>query len=350
MTQQDENKMMLAEAPAAEAQKAFSATVEQFLAPAKQRANVVGMGVGVKWSGGEPTGEPALVVLVTQKLDKDQLSKADLIPSKLADMQTDVLTVGHLFAGGIESMEVGAQTLRRRVRPAQGGYSIGHHSITAGTIATCVYDILPGGTVTPPTHGIGIPQRYYILSNNHVLANSNNAKLGDPILQPGPYDGGGDPADRIARLTRYIPIALAPQVPLDQHNNLVDAAIAEGDFEDLNREIYWIGHVQGWRTKARVTVGTIVKKTGRTTNFTIGRITTIGATVNVNFGGGRVARFKDQITTTGISQGGDSGSLVLTLNNVAVGLLFAGSSSTTICNQIENVRSLLRIEVAERIL
>lgn len=52
---------------------------------------MVDMGVGVKWRKGQPTGEPALVVLVTQKLDKDQVSKADLVPPKLAEMQTDVL-------------------------------------------------------------------------------------------------------------------------------------------------------------------------------------------------------------------------------------------------------------------
>ena len=76
----------------------------------------------------------------------------------------------------------------------------------------------------------------------------------------------------------------------------------------------------------------------------------IGATVNVNYGGGRVARFKDQIVTTNMSAGGDSGSLVTTLDNVAVGLLFAGSSVATIANQIENVRRLLKVEVAEQIL
>ncbi len=63
-----------------------------------------------------------------------------------------------------------------------------------------------------------------------------------------------------------------------------------------------------------------------------------------------MARFIDQIVTTNISAGGDSGSLVSTLDNVAVGLLFAGSAVATILNQIENVRSLLRVEVAEQIL
>lgn len=348
---QDEKKMMLAETAMAEAQKAYSAAVEEFLDPGKRGAsNVVGMGVGVKWKNGQPTGEPALVVLVTQKLDKDQVRKADLVPPKLAEMQTDVLAIGYPFAGGSEPFEVGTQTLARRIRPAEGGYSVGHFMITAGTIATCVYDILPGGGVRPPAHGIGIPPKYYILSNNHVLANSNAAALGDPILQPGPFDGGVDPADRIARLSRFIPITFHPLVPLGLHNNLVDAAVAEGQFHDLDREIYWIGYVRGWRRKANVAVGTIVQKTGRTTNYTTGRITAINATVDVGYGGGRVARFKDQIVTTNISAGGDSGSLVTTLDDVAVGLLFAGSSVATIVNQIENVRSLLRVEVAEQIL
>jgi hypothetical protein len=130
----------------------------------------------------------------------------------------------------------------------------------------------------------------------------------------------------------------------------VDAAIAEGEFHDLDREIYWIGHVRGWRRKADVNVGMRVQKTGRTTNYTLGRITAINATINVGYGGGRVARFRDQIVTTNISAGGDSGSLVTTEDNIAVGLLFAGSSIATIINHIENVRSLLRVEVAEQIL
>jgi hypothetical protein len=212
-----------------------------------------------------------------------------------------------------------------------------------------VYDILPGGKISPPRHGIGVPSRYYILSNNHVLANSNDATLGDPILQPGPFDGGTDPADRIASLSRFIPITFDPPVSKARHRNLMDAAIAEGDFHDIDREIYWNGYVQGWRPKTKVEVGTFVKKTGRTTNFTTGRITAINATVDVGYGGGKVARFIDQIVTTNISAGGDSGSLVTNLYNVAVGLLFAGSSVATILNQIENVRSLLRVEVAEHI-
>lgn len=345
----NENRMMLTTTAAAEVQKVQSAAIAQLLDPEQPHANVVGVGTGVKWKNGQPTGEQALIVLVTHKMAPDSLPAADLVPSKLQDMQTDVLAIGYPMAGG-RMQDATAQTLTHHIRPAQGGYSVGHIKITAGTIGTCVYDMLPGASTSPPTHGVGIPSTYYILSNNHVLANTNAAAPGDPILQPGPYDGGVDPTDRIATLSRFIPITLEPAVPRALHRNLVDAAVAAGQFHDLNREIYWIGDVRGWRPKANVTVGTVVQKTGRTTSYTTGRITVVNATVDVGYGGGRVGRFIDQIITTNMSAGGDSGSLVTTLDNVAVGLLFAGSSIAMIANQIENVRALLRVEVAEEIL
>lgn len=357
----EDDTMSLSVEDVQEAQQAHSRAVDEFLQPGNGLSNVVGLGVGNKIVNGQPTGEPALMVLVTHKEPSELLPDSAQAPSQLADMQTDVLAVGELQALGyapvesyaptdISSQDTSSQTLARRIRPAEGGYSVGHFQITAGTIATCVYDFLPGASTNPPAHGVGVPPRYYILSNNHVLANTNAAAIGDPILQPGPFDGGVLPADTIARLSRFVPIRLTPAVPLDQHNNLVDAAVAEGAFHDLDREIYWTGYVRGWRRKTNVTIGTIVQKTGRTTNYTTGRITTINATVDINYGGGRVGRFVDQIVTTNISAGGDSGSLVTTLDDVAVGLLYAGSSIATILNQIENVRSLLRVEVAEQIM
>jgi len=362
--------------------------ITEFLNPEQPLANVVGVGAGIKWTEGEPTGEPAVVVLVSHKVGKDELIKEELVPAKMGAVKTDVLEIGFPIAQQLfrptaptrpghsprqgqmawQTVEgdgapmpmleeeeytalAEALMLARRARPAEGGYSVGHYGITAGTIGTCVYDILPGGTTgSPPGHGVGIPPQTYILSNNHVLANTNAAQAGDPILQPGPYDGGTDPVDRIATLTRFVPITLEPPTPRSLHRNVVDAAIAQGQFHDLDREIYWIGYVRGWRRKSKVAVGSIVQKTGRTTSYTTGRITAINATIDVGYGGGRVARFLDQIVTTNISAGGDSGSLVLSLDNVAVGLLFAGSSVATIVNQIENVRSFLRVEVAQKIL
>lgn len=347
------------------------------------RPNVIGLGVGTRVveKEGRDTGEPCIKVLVSQKLPEELLLNTDdFIPKSHAGKQTDVVEVGEIFAGapptmlaksyqggtsgmagghagagraepelqrdGLEesiahngyadlltpgALETGIQLLANRVRPAEGGYSIGHFAITAGTYSTAVFDRSPFP---------GVPRKTYVLSNNHVLANSNFARIGDPILQPGPADGGTFPADVIARLSRFVTINFLPSI----RPNYVDAAIAEGPFHWLDREIYWIGYVKGIR-RGYPRVGEIVQKTGRTTNYTTGRVTAINATVNVNYGAGRVARFIRQIVTSNMSAGGDSGSLVLDLNENAVGLLFAGSSQATIINRIDYVQALLGIRI-----
>ncbi|WP_327663935.1 MULTISPECIES: hypothetical protein [unclassified Streptomyces] len=349
-------------------------------------ANVVGFGHGVKWQNGEPTGEEAVLVFVTQKVPESLLPERDVIPRQMDDgTPTDIVAVGHISAqrrqsrssgarseevsygpdGGISQQFSGAgqplleelgglgtfepQQLVRRMRPCPSGFSVGNVSITAGTLGSVVYDFLPDATVDPPGPGLGTPAKFYILSNNHVLADSNRAQLGSAIVQPGRFDGGTDPADRIATLSRFITIQFAPQTPLERQNNVVDAALGEVPFQDATREQYFSGAPRAWRRKANVAVGDLVKKTGRTTNVSFGRIISVDATVDVNYGTAGTARFKDQILTTVMSAGGDSGSLVTSYDNVAVGLLFAGSSTVTVENHIENVRALLRVEISEQL-
>jgi hypothetical protein len=361
--------------------------MSDFLRPQSPLANVVGFGHGVKWIDGQPTGEAAVLVFVTQKVPESQLPERDVIPARMDDgTPTDVVAVGHVAAqrqqrrasgraeerGGAyqpdgnmaeqlaglstplleELSGLGAfepQLLKRRMRPAPSGISVGNVGVTAGTLGSVVYDFLPGASVDPPGPGLGTPARFYILSNNHVLADSNRAQLGSAILQPGVFDGGTDPADRIGTLDRLIPIQFAPQIPLERHSNVVDCALASVEFQDATREQYFSGAPRAWRRKSNVAVGDLVKKTGRTTNISFGRIMAVDATIDVNYGTAGTARFRDQILTTNISAGGDSGSLVTSTDNVALGLLFAGSSVVTISNHIENVRALLRVEIAEQL-
>jgi hypothetical protein len=321
------------------------AVPKEFAATAKSRAsaedsllgkdNVVGVGLGYKIKDGQQTEKPSVMVLVSQKLPADLLSSGDAVPRTVGNQPTDVLEVGHLFAGGSEAtmaapapQEVDALTLAERVRPVRPGYSVGHFAITAGTIGAGCYDL-----ASAP----GIPPRYYILSNNHVLANSNNANIGDPVLQPGRFDGGTLPADAIGRLARFVPIKF------DGSCNNVDAAIAEVPFHLIDRDVYWNGYPSSIGKAA--TVGMLLKKTGRTTNFTTGRVTAIGATVNVNYGGGLVARFCNQIIASNMSAGGDSGSLVMDTENNPIGLLFAGSGVATILNPIALVQLALQVRI-----
>jgi len=180
-----------------------------------------------------------------------------------------------------------------------------------------------------------------ILSNNHVLANSNDALIGDPILQPGQADGGLDPDNVIGQLVNF--------VPLQNRGNRVDAAVASIGTQDAfpdDLSIPGVGLVQGfWKTvppRAHV-----VRKYGRTTKLTTGRVTALGLRgLPVSYGS-FTARFDGVIEVHGsantpkFSAGGDSGSLVVDSDRNAVGLLFAGNEQATYLNPIGEVMSSL---------
>ncbi len=81
------------------------------------------------------------------------------------------------------------------------------------------------------------------------------------------------------------------------------------------------------------------------------RVTAISVTVNVSYGGGRVAKFVNQIAVRAasgdFSQGGDSGSLIWTWDRrrAPVGLLFAGGGGTTFANRIGDVLAALDVNL-----
>jgi hypothetical protein len=88
-----------------------------------------------------------------------------------------------------------------------------------------------------------------------------------------------------------------------------------------------------------------VRKSGRTTDYTEGSITLLNATVNVSYGN-KTARFTGQVITGPMSQGGDSGSLIVdAVENRAVGLLYAGSNLATIFNPIDKVLTALNVTI-----
>jgi hypothetical protein len=316
-----------------------------------RKPNVVGLGYGYKEQKGLRTDQLALVALVREKLPRAALEPSEMVPAQVDGVPTDVLEVGELKA---------QQSRTGRWRPAPGGVSIGHYKVTAGTLGTVVRDRATGARV--------------ILSNNHVLANSNEAEPGDPILQPGAADGGREASDTLARLERFVPIEFTVQPPScpvaigvaglanlvarllgsrhrlkavqenPQAVNRVDAATARPMADaDLADEILDIGRVQGTLAPA---LGMAVRKSGRTTGFTTGVINVLDATVSVGYGVGQTAQFEGQIVCGPMSQGGDSGSLLVAMDSLqAVGLLFAGSNQATIFNPIEDVLDLLQIEL-----
>jgi hypothetical protein len=212
-------------------------------------------------------------------------------------------------------------------RPAPIGVSTGHPRVTAGTIGCRVKDA--SGKV-------------YALSNNHVYAYENRASIGDNVLQPGAYDGGKDPRDAIGTLTAFERITFSRFA-----SNKIDAAIALCPLANLSNSTpagsYGIPSI----TTAAATVDLAVKKHGRTTGLTLGKVFAINATVDVSYDSG-VARFVNQIVITPgtFSAGGDSGSLIVTQDgNHPVGLLFAGSTSYTIANPIDPVITRFNVKI-----
>ncbi len=313
--------------------------------------NVVGVGVGYQIKGGEQTGNYAIVVMVTRKLPLPALAPNAILPKNVDGVTIDVIEVGELRA---------LQARTDRWRPAPGGISIGHYKITAGTFGAIVRDKKSGDRL--------------ILSNNHVIANSNDADPGDQVLQPGPIDGGSPDVDTIAHLDRFCPIEFATEpgtcdiadtyaslgnavagllgskhrVNTQQSDpqavNLVDAALAKPiNDSDVLDEILEIGNIEG---SEEGLLGMSIRKSGRTTSFTTSQINLINATVDVNYGSDRTARFENQFVSGPMSQGGDSGSLLVAGDSQhAVGLLFAGSNQSTIFNPFQAVLDCLEVEI-----
>ncbi|MCP4363225.1 MAG: hypothetical protein GY796_34930, partial [Chloroflexi bacterium] len=181
-----------------------------------------------------------------------------------------------------------------------------------------------------------------------VLANVNQANIGDPVIQPGTLDGGSLENDVIGELFDYVALQFAnPNDPPEQWPiNLVDGALAEIPFGVASREIFWVGYPKGWRTRDMVGQAMIdgggkfmVQKTGRTTAYTTGVVTDLGFDGWVNYDQGRLAFFEDQllIQPGTFSDPGDSGSIILDMEERIIGLLFAGGATHTIANHIEDV-------------
>jgi hypothetical protein len=311
------------------------------------KPNVVATGIGYKITEGKQTQELALICSVEIKKSKQSLTARELIPSSVQNIPTDVYPTGIIYA---------LQDPTGRFRPAPGGVSIGHVRITAGTLGCLV-----------KKNG-----KLFILSNNHVLANSNDTAIGDPILQPGPTDGGQFTQDQIARLSEFVPIEfeggtspcpfgrtvaailnglaaitgsktrLQP-TRIQAADNLVDCAIAEPlNPDDVKNEILQIGSISG---TTEGTLGMAIKKSGRTTGLTTGIIQQIDVTSRVSYGLNKTATFVDQLMAGNMSQGGDSGSVVLSQENQLLGLLFAGSNTTTLINRIQNVFQALQVSL-----
>ena len=240
-----------------------------------------------------------------------------------------------VLAAGLLSADT-IQDHQANVRPVQGGTSGGN--INDRSTMWCCSGTL-GALVTDGT-------RQYILSNNHVLARTNAAAIGDGIIQPGLIDESPvcsqKTVDIVATLSNFVPLSFKKGT-----TNVVDAAIGEVAVQSSG-SILGIGTVSSTPALPKDVLGTTVQKSGRTTGVTSGPVSAINVTISVKYGsqcgGGRgTGTFTNQIRITPgtFSDSGDSGSLIVTTgaSPQPVGLLFAGGSNDTFANPITNVLS-----------
>lgn len=303
--------------------------------------NIDSAGVlGVGLSGGVVPGQPSLIVYVESEANEEQVRREIVDTMGVHAASSDDLPVEVEVTGPIEAYT----TNRSRFRPAPAGASVGHFQITAGTI---------GGWARGRSSDR--QRRLLMVSNNHVLANSNSARFGDSILQPGPADGGVNPADRIAILERFVTINFSAGA-----TNFVDCATGWCWPDRVRRDhVYHRGSPTAKFFKIGNTViepfvNMVVGKTGRTTDLTQGTIRATGVSVNVSYGSAGVAHFRDQFSVrstsaSNFSAGGDSGSIVWQWNSrlSPVGLLFAGGGGTTFCNRMSRAVTALDITLFE---
>lgn len=300
------------------------------------------VGRGIKIKNGVSTGEECVVFSVE---NKGSQSPEAMLPHQMGTFEdvvsTDVVEMPQFVADN------GAT---RPHRPVPGGVSGGHPDITAGTC---------GGWL----RRIG-DERSYLLTNAHVAADVNRARIGDPFWQPGEADGGdsvhrigslaarvaihfgdepppeppengdGDdgkkgkglassawrswlwPANTLARLTgcdrramvlnprnQYrISNTAAESVVTQPWPNRVDAAIVLADSEDIAALLF---HDRDWLYPEAIrdlVLGDAVRKTGRTTGATFGTVVQVEATSRVSYGRDGAATFGGQVVVQGLGR------------------------------------------------
>jgi hypothetical protein len=203
----------------------------------------------------------------------------------------------------------------------------------------------------------------YILSNNHVLARSDQAAAGETIIQPGLIDNASGACQPEGQGGNETPVGvLKGFVPVNSTTSDVDAAIASVNSGAVNTggAILELG-AQSGATLSPAPPGTsstagkgeapslnmVVAKSGRTTGLTCASISATNLQVQVSYFTNcaetnpyYTKTYTNQIGITGnqFSDAGDSGSLVVdTTTGEPVGLFFAGGENSS--GQSEGVAS-----------
>jgi hypothetical protein len=304
-------------------------------------ANPVVLGTAVGLDG---QGQPALLIL----LNSEAKNAAGLAPGLLASVRgvNVAIELTEPFHAPIRVQPMDTSGALHRVKQTP--------PIQLGTSGGWRYD-LANGYCCSGTLGslVQVGTNQYILSNYHVFwgdsvpgGNGIVATAGDPVIQPGLVDisCNANNAQIAANLSSYGSLSAAN----------VDAGIAQvaSGMVRTDGSIIDIGTIS--KTTVAASLGQAVKKSGRTSGLTTSSVNGLNATVSVTYdnecaGGTAFTKtFTGQILVKNKNRNmsflvsGDSGSLMVEnvgTNPRAVGLLYAGSSTTAVANPIGQVLS-----------
>lgn len=311
---------------------AFTYCSAKYTAP--QAVSQTGTTFVVGTIGGTSSKESTVVLLNSEGVDSS--------PSDHQERQTGAIALG-----------------------ASGGSDADYDVDSNGQIIDCCGGTL--GALVRDSNG-----NQYILSNNHVLARSDEAKAGEMIIQPGLIDNDPacQPEDQGGNET---PVGvLKGFVPIKSTSTNVDAAIASVNSGAVNTAgaILELGAPSGGMLAAAPpgtsctipsaeagvscvsgkgetpAVNMVVAKSGRTTGLTCASIAAVSLRVQVSYytdcaetNAYYTKTYTNQFGIEGnqFSDAGDSGSLVVdTANGEPVGLFFAGGSANGISEGVAN--------------
>lgn len=368
------------------------------------KPDVYAVGVGEKVSKGKRTGKKALICSIKKKKPLAQLAADEMIPDSIDGIPTDIVEIGdrpRAFQDNDQRLrlrpvmpgtstghyEITAGTIGAIVEVAGDIMLLSNNHVFANENNATLGDaILQPGDYDGGSLGrgdkVGELYNYIPITFTHQT---------EPTPGPGPAPDPEPPApdpepeppappappveddsscpianifakvlnkgaELLGRETRLkavrpsqAPVAASSQTVTPQLIlNQVDAAVATID-DGVDYAVMYMSYIDGVRgVNPFAGVGTNVHKLGRTTGYTQGKIMQTDVIVDVQYDGG-IARFEDQLWIEhnelgkSFSAGGDSGSLILDMDDNAVGLLFAGNDVVTFANPIDTVMQQLNI-------
>ncbi len=278
---------------------------------------VTGVDLGVKLRNGQTASRAGLTIRVhiARKKTKAKIPRAQRIPGRFEGIRTDVVEARYLA-----EHTAGHAARRARLDPLCPGACVSRTNGAAGTLGMFV-------------QGRGADSASkYLLSADHVLADSGNPNVGDPIVQPAAEDGGTEVVAGLAARSKMhdAAIALVAQQARPCCNDVPDCAdtIKGADFPFLGMIVHKFGIGTG--TTAAEVVG-------------FGDFDGVGAAMHLK-------PLASDIDDIPISDAGDSGAVWYDpTTGCAIGLHVRGSGSAAPKKEFAIATSIVKICDALRV-